>query len=415
MKNLALFFALLFVGGSASASSTNNSSSYPIKSYGESFIFVEGGVEFAIYPNGEFDFYYDPHFTNNSSKWSNPRSNISYNSGYNYDPYVQYDDYGAVVQIENVPVYYDYYGRITQAGRINIDYNRNGIVSRVGGLNIRYNNFNQPVYYSGYINNYNRGYVYRPWHDYYVRPFNTHSVVYYQPYRTYYEPVRMNYGQYVSYYNSNKHHYKNKRDFYRPESNNVVYHNGRRTSEARNIKPFTRSSDNTGRRSDNVVTRNSSERESQDFRRNRTSDARISTRNEISKPLDSNNNVRSSSRISSDITNNHTGENSTQRTISRERDNANRINNTTYRSQEANVARNAANTRATSVRSTAPQRSSIDQRGRGQSASNAATTAQRVPNKATSENVRNNRSLDLTRGSRTITSSRGNSRTSEMR
>jgi len=193
MKNIAVLFTLLFVGWSASASSTDNSSTYPFNNYGESFIFVEGGVEFAIYPNGEFDFYYDSQYSRNSAYISAPNGNVSYNSGYNYDPYVQYDDYGAVIQIENVPVYYDFYGRIIQAGNIFIDYNRHGNISRLGGLRIQYNSFQRPVHYSGYINAYNSRYVYQPWHKYYTRPHNSYRVVYYEPYRAYYEPIRVNY------------------------------------------------------------------------------------------------------------------------------------------------------------------------------------------------------------------------------
>ena len=40
---------------------------------------------------------------------NSPNVNISYNSGYDYNAYVQYDEFGAIIQIENVPIYYDYY------------------------------------------------------------------------------------------------------------------------------------------------------------------------------------------------------------------------------------------------------------------------------------------------------------------
>ena len=411
MKNLALFFALLFVGWSASANSASNSSSFPFKNYGESFIFVEGGVEFAVYPNGEFDFYYNPQFTRNSNQWLSPRSNISYNSGYNYDPYLQYDDYGAVTQIENVPVYYDFYGRITQAGRIDIDYNRNGLVSRVGGLNVRYNSLNRPINYVGYINNNNRRYVYQPWHKYYARPMDSYRVVYYQPYRSYYEPVRMNYGQYVSYYKSNKYHYKNKKDYYRPQNENVVYHNGRRTSEVRYDKPVTRSSENIGRRNTNTVTTNSSERVNRNYSGNkkmeRSSDPRNTSRNEISNSQRVNTSVRTSNNVNSGVVSKEQRSIPTQRNVTRERD-TNNTRTSTSRIQESKSVTTSEN-----VRTSSPQSSSTVQRGRSQG--NSAKAAERVPNTRKAEAARTSRSSDTSGESRTASSSRGNIRRSEMK
>jgi hypothetical protein len=243
MKNFTLLFALLFVGVSASAKIAKvNSAPY---NYGEAFIFVEGGVEFAVYPNGEFDFHYNPRFLNSSIvQVPSPRNNISYNAGYNYEAFVQYDDFGAVIQIENVPVYYDYFGRIAQAGDVVINYNRNGLVSRVGGLQVRYNMFNQPVRYVGFINHYNTRYVYRPWHDYYMRPHVNNRVVYYEPYRAYYEPVRMDYYNYYNNYYQNNNYYYNKTNFYRPGQSVAVYNYGRRTTSQ---VPEVRSSRNVSR------------------------------------------------------------------------------------------------------------------------------------------------------------------------
>ena len=204
--------------------------------YNDSFIFVEEGVEFAVYPNGEFDFYYNPDFRRgNSAHISTPNVNISYNGGYNYDPYVQYDDYGAVIQIENVPVYYDYYGRIIQAGNIFLTYNNFGRLARVGNLHVHYNHQHHITHYSGYINHYNRRYVYRPWHDYYSRPNVNVSIVFGRPYRAYYEPQRLSYTKYVTVYNNYYSNNTRNRNFYRPSQKVRSYSHGRRTSSRRNI------------------------------------------------------------------------------------------------------------------------------------------------------------------------------------
>ncbi len=252
MKNITLILALLFVGVTASANTPGNAFA-PYK-YGEAFIFVEGGVEFAVYPNGEFDFHYNPRFLNTSMVHiPNPGRNISYNAGYNYDAFVQYDDFGAVIQIENVPVYYDFYGRLIQAGDVVIRYDHHGRISRVGGMSIRYNRFNQPIRYVGIINHYNTRYVYRPWHQYYTRPHMNYRVVYYEPYRAFYEPVRMNYYQYTTYYQDNNYYY-NKSNFYRPGQQVASYNYGRRTTQERDVTPALRSSENVSRTSTPVNT-----------------------------------------------------------------------------------------------------------------------------------------------------------------
>ncbi len=246
MKTFTLIFAFLFVGVTATANSETSGYSSPFN-YGESFIFMEGGVEFSVYPNGEFDFYYNPQFTRSPlGNIPHPNSNISYNAGYNYDPYVQYDDFGAVIQIENVPVYYDYYGRIVQAGNIFINYNSRGQLVRLGNMHIRYNRFNQPIKYIGYINAYNPRYVYRPWHRYYVRPHQSYRVVYYEPYRAYYEPARLSYVQYNNYYQTNN-VVVSKNNFYRPGQSVDSYNNGRRTATQRDVTPQLRSSENVTR------------------------------------------------------------------------------------------------------------------------------------------------------------------------
>ena len=73
MKNIAILFSFLFIGISAKATSE----AMPRNAYNNAFIFVENGVEFAVYPNGEFDFYYNPEFRRTSIvNISTPNMNI---------------------------------------------------------------------------------------------------------------------------------------------------------------------------------------------------------------------------------------------------------------------------------------------------------------------------------------------------
>ncbi len=227
MKKLAklgigLFFMSLI--GSLHANTLENMEYYG--TYGKSYIFVVDNVEFSVFPDGQFDFTY---IGSNSLSISTPNVQINYNSGYDYDMYVQYDIYGAVIQIENVPIYYDEYGRIAQAGDVEIRYNNRRIV-RVGGLNIHYNYYGYYTHCTGYINPFNYYYVYQPWHVYYVRPVFTTCIVYDYPYRRYYTPTRYTYYDHHNYYvsrgRSNVAYTNGRRSFYRPGSR-IHSENGR--------------------------------------------------------------------------------------------------------------------------------------------------------------------------------------------
>ncbi len=191
MKRLVNYFAIILLGITYMQAEVGKSSPMSYYNYGKSFIFVEDGITFSVYPDGEFDFYINNRVAV-GAQVNVGYSSITFNSGFNYNPFVQYDDYGAVIQVENVPIFYDFYGRVSQIGNINVWY-RNGMVRRIGGLRIYYNNLGYFDYYTGYINGFNRFYVYRPYHRFFIRPAVGFCQVFTRPYRRYYHPVRYTY------------------------------------------------------------------------------------------------------------------------------------------------------------------------------------------------------------------------------
>ena len=223
---LVFSFFVTVLGMQAAGEATNDN--YSNFYNGSSYIFVEGGVEFSVFPDGQFDFVYlgNRGASNVNVSINSPNVSINYNSGYNYDAFVQYDDYGAVIQIEDVPVYYDQFGRIAQAGSVEIRYVNRRIV-RVGGLRVYYNPYGYFSYCTGFVSPFYTTYIYRPWHVYYARPFYNHCVVYDYPYRQYYHPHRYAYSYHRTHYNRGRSNYNNgRRDFYRPGSR-IHYKNGR--------------------------------------------------------------------------------------------------------------------------------------------------------------------------------------------
>lgn len=214
MKKLTTLLVALFLGiGISHATEAKYHNGY----FNDSrIIFMEGGVEFALFPDGQFDFNF---LGPNINGFYNGRgNNWSFNSGFYYDPYIQYDLYGAIIQIENVPLFYDPYGRLIQAGDVFINY-RGGFVNRVGNLRVFYQNPGFIAYTRGFINPFNRRYVFRPWHRFYRVPVHN-VVVFHRPYRLNYCPIRFDYGYHRLHWNSPRYYnaparFRNGR-FYRP-------------------------------------------------------------------------------------------------------------------------------------------------------------------------------------------------------
>lgn len=366
MKNLVLILATVFI--TAMGFSTNNDL-YRANYDGNSFIFVEGNVEFSVFPDGQFDFVYIGNQDNASL--SNGQMTVTFNSGYNYDAYVQYDHYGAIIQVEDVPIYYDDYGRIVRAGSVSIRYHDRR-VSHIGGMHIHYNRYGYYSHYTGFINIYNRHYVYRPWHVYYVVPYYSYCIVHANPYRRYYTPVRYAYSYHVVHY-TNRSYSNGRRDFFVPNSR-VHYQDGR-TAVNTNYRGTTNRNNNETvyRRSDAVI-RSAGERVGTTVNRNNTAVNRAGTVNSAN----NRNAVRNNSiTVNRSVQNNRTAERTT----------------TTNRS---NTVKNS-----NSVQTTAPQRNSRV------STANTNRTETTNVKRENSSNVSNNRS-NTTAVNRTATTNKRN-------
>lgn len=268
MKKLfTLTLVFLFGMGLSNAENTEDDRRY--RNYTKNFIFNQNGIEFAVFPDGQFDFNYlqDRNGTNVYVNTGNLQ--MSFNTGYDYNRFVQYDSYGAVIQIEEIPVFYDSYGRVNQIGEVFINY-RGGYINRIGNMTVFYSRPGVIDYYNGYINAYNRNYVFQPWHNFYGLPLVSRCIVYNTPYRLSYFPIRYawsyhrNYWNTPSYYNGYYAGYyagaNVRRDFYRPYDrvNYRSFERGRRDASGRAVAVNNRVSRNrqaiaTGR---SQVTRN---------------------------------------------------------------------------------------------------------------------------------------------------------------
>ncbi|WP_339614111.1 hypothetical protein [uncultured Winogradskyella sp.] len=406
MKRILFLFAGL-VALSTTAFATNNTTTEAeasinnyVRGYGNSFIFNEAGIEFSIFADGQFDFYMPNYGPNVNIGINSPGFNLSFNSGFDYNPYLQYDSFGAIVQIENTPIFYDHFGRVNQVGNIFVNYNGFGRINRIGGLNIHYRN-NIFWRHDGFINNFNRGYVYRPWHRFYAVPNINFCIINVNPYRQFYAPVRHIY--------------------YRPYNNNVRHYNvnGRRS----NAQLGRRS--NTTRVSDTYVQHPRNNRERSIRRTATRSNTTIaSTRaTRLSSVSGSNRNVASNNNSLSRTNDRATSTSSNTRTIrSNENANTTTSNSRSLRSTSTERSRNTVersrNTRENVTRTRTGVSNKVEAR-KSPSVRKPNATKSRIYNKArtqpsVSQNKRKSSSVTTkARSSRSNNSStRSNSRRS---
>jgi hypothetical protein len=171
MKKITLLVVASFilVGSMAYASenpvfsdNTNRRGYYIDYRDAEPIIFKERGIEFMLFPNGEFDF---------NTRPSGPRYAINSTNGapgtrgyYRTSERgirVEHDNFGRVRRVGNVYINYDAFGRVKRIGSIYMSYN-SFAVTRVGNMRIIYDRRGRIVDVYGFINYTNSRYSYNP-------------------------------------------------------------------------------------------------------------------------------------------------------------------------------------------------------------------------------------------------------------
>jgi hypothetical protein len=152
MKKITLLVASIFLIGSGVANATErNNRRFPVDfRNADPIVFTERGIEFFVFPDGQFDFntspstgdmYYKSGRRNGPNKtYGNPASVRNRNYGVK----VEHDNMGRVRRIGNVFVNYDANDRIKRVGSVYMTYNRYAL-TQVGGLQIIYNRRGQIV------------------------------------------------------------------------------------------------------------------------------------------------------------------------------------------------------------------------------------------------------------------------------
>ncbi len=123
MKKLVLLFVLSLFSMSMAA---NDSFRPHWKYFDEPVKITVRGIEFFIFPNGEFDFN------------AHQRKNHHYYSPSDYGVRIERDRYGKIRRIGNVFINYNRHRQVSRIGSIFIKYNHRGLVYKIGKLRLKY-------------------------------------------------------------------------------------------------------------------------------------------------------------------------------------------------------------------------------------------------------------------------------------
>ena len=146
MKKITLLVAtVLLVGNVAKASEVIKASDEEKRtrySFDEPISFMERGVEFFVFPNGDFDFNTRPqdsqgdYFYRTAGKRGN--SAVAARRPINYGTRIEHDSFGRVRRVGNTFINYDSRDRVSRIGTVYMRYNRMAL-TQIGGMRIIYN------------------------------------------------------------------------------------------------------------------------------------------------------------------------------------------------------------------------------------------------------------------------------------
>ena len=188
MKKITLLVAsILLVGSVANASEIIKKSGEEKRtrfSFDEPISFTERGIEFFVFPNGEFDFNTRTDYSQGDYyyKTAGRRETMEGRRQMNYGTLIEHDSFGRVRRVGNTFINYDNRNRVNRIGSVFMRYNRFAL-TQIGGMQIVYNLRGDIVDMFGTIKGYgNSGYVYNDnyGNDNYTTSNNDDSNYYYK-------------------------------------------------------------------------------------------------------------------------------------------------------------------------------------------------------------------------------------------
>jgi hypothetical protein len=166
MKTITFLVAsIVLLGNTAKASVIINTADKVNNRFdmNEPISFIERGIEFFVFPNGDFDFNTRPQDTHGDYYYyktaGNKRTVATSRRTQNYGVIIEHDRFGRVRRVGNTFINYDNRDRVNRIGSVYMKYNR-WAISQIGGMQLVYNRRGDLIYNIGSIKGYSHGYAY---------------------------------------------------------------------------------------------------------------------------------------------------------------------------------------------------------------------------------------------------------------
>lgn len=168
MKKITLLVAaVLLVTNAVKASELNFTDDQDRTrfSFEEPISFEERGIEFFVFPNGDFDFNTRPddshgdYFFRGAGKKGSDKA-VANRGGrpVNYGTLIEHDSFGRVRRVGNTFINYDSRDRVSRIGTVYMRYNRFAL-AQIGGMHITYNHFGEITNIWGQVKRGNSGFI----------------------------------------------------------------------------------------------------------------------------------------------------------------------------------------------------------------------------------------------------------------
>lgn len=214
MKTITLLVANILLFGNVTNAATiikttESTSKIMSYDYDEPISFMERGVAYYVFPNGDFDFNIAPqdvqanYYFRTMGRRSADR--ITDRIVNNYGVLIAQDNFGRICRIGNTFINYDYQNRVSRIGGVFIRYNQFAL-AQVGGLRLIYDAYGNFVNIVGTVQGYNM-------YPYYY-PANTYS------YNYNHNNYHCNTGYGYGYGNNHHYQYYNDHDGYNNNGSN---------------------------------------------------------------------------------------------------------------------------------------------------------------------------------------------------
>lgn len=175
MKKITLLVAaVLMVTNTVKASELNftGATERTRFSFDEPISFEERGIEFFVFPNGDFDFNTRPddsqgdYFFRGAGKKGSDKATA--NRGQrpvNYGTLIEHDSFGRVRRVGNTFINYDTRDRVSRIGTVYMRYNRFAL-TQIGGMHITYNRHGEIINMFGQVKRGNSGFIHNSNYSY---------------------------------------------------------------------------------------------------------------------------------------------------------------------------------------------------------------------------------------------------------